>query len=270
MPQMTPSRMTGSRVDLVNSVRSILLTAFRIKDYQLVAPDWLGETSDHWVEIRATMPPGTTVQQVPEMLRRLLIERMGLVTHLETRSKDGYHLVVDRAGIKIREVQPVNELKKDFGPPVPEGDRRTRRDSLAETPDGLVRTIVIPGVPPGLRTITSRTSYDRFSTLQKNGSVIIDAARMSMPELVSVLTANLDEVVVDRTGLTGVYEFKIELPPDKSLARILESVGLRRNIDSSGLSAFKAIENLGLKLERRTVPVEVVVIDNIRRTPTEN
>jgi uncharacterized protein (TIGR03435 family) len=267
--------MTASRVDLVEPVRSILLTAFRIKDYQLIAPDWLREGSDHWVEIRATMPRGSTVEQVPEMLRSLLVERFGLVRHTETRSRDGYHLIVDRAGLKIREVEPVNELKKEFGPPVTETGRR-RLDSLADTPDGLVRTIVIPGgpgvpgVPGGLRTITSRTSYERIAKLGKNGSVIINAARMTMPELVSVLTANLDDVVVDRTGLTGVYEFKIELPPDASLARLANSVGLRMRTDSSGLSTFKAIEQLGLKLERRPVPVEVVVIDEIRRTPTEN
>jgi len=191
---------------------------------------------------------------------------MGLVTHLETRSKDGYHLVVDRAGIKIREVEPVNELTKDFEAVATETGR-TRRDSVSETPNGLVRTTLVPF---GLRTITARTSYERTYPLGQNGSMIIDAARMSMQELVSVLTPNLDEVVVDRTDLTGVYKFKIELPPDKSIARRLASVGLKRNSDSSGLSTFKAIESLGLKLERRTVPVEVVVIDNIRRTPSEN
>jgi uncharacterized protein (TIGR03435 family) len=39
---------------------------------------------------------------------------------------------------------------------------------------------------------------------------------------------------------------------------------------SSGDTLFKAIEKLGLKLESRKAPIEVLIIDQATKTPTEN
>jgi uncharacterized protein (TIGR03435 family) len=36
------------------------------------------------------------------------------------------------------------------------------------------------------------------------------------------------------------------------------------------VSVFKAVEGLGLKLQERRAPVDVIVVDKIERTPTEN
>ena len=72
-PGLTSQRMTDSRVDLsLISMRALLLLAFRAKSYELAGPDWLADTR---VSIQATMPPGSTRQQVPEMLQRLLAEQ---------------------------------------------------------------------------------------------------------------------------------------------------------------------------------------------------
>ena len=54
--------------------------------------------TDVRVDIQATMPPGATVAQVPEMLQRLLAERFGMVVHRETRQVDGYELERPSAG----------------------------------------------------------------------------------------------------------------------------------------------------------------------------
>jgi uncharacterized protein (TIGR03435 family) len=105
--------------------------------------------------------------------------------------------------------------------------------------------------------------YD--NTQSVSGTRNIDAARMTMAELVSLLAFNLDEPVVDGTGLTGVYRFKIELPPDLGMPRLPGS-----SPRTSGVSTFKAVEGLGLRLERRPTPVEFIVVDSINRTPTEN
>ena len=40
--------------------------------------------------------------------------------------------------------------------------------------------------------------------------------------------------------------------------------------EPTGVSTFKAIESLGLKLEERRVPLDFVVVESIERTPTEN
>ena len=265
-PRMPLSRLTDSRVDLVLPLRSVLLEAFRLKDYQLSAPDWLREGSDAWVEIRASMTPGATVQQVPEMLRRLLIERFGLVVHTETRMVSGYHLVLGPGGMKMREVEPLNELEKEFevqvastGPPM--------ADRVTQTPDGVVRTITIRG---GMRRITTRTMYERTVASDGSGIASINAIRMTTAELTTLLAANLDELDVDKTGLTGVYQFKIELPRDATTLRLAGAAGMKLEVPLGVSSAFKAVETLGLKLERGPTAVEVVVVDKMNRTPTEN
>ena len=146
------------------------------------------------------------MEHVPEMLHALLIERFGLVTHTEARTMDAFQLLVGATGVKMREVEAVNELDKSF-------DDGRGRDRTTQTDDGPVRTI---GILSGTRWITSRTSYDNLPDPGGSGSRTIRATRMTMAELVSILTLNIGEPVVDGTGLKGIYQFTIELPPDEA------------------------------------------------------
>ena len=143
-------RLTDTRVDIRAPMIWLLFWAFRAQyyEFQISAPDWV---SDVRVDIQATVPAGATVSQVPEMLQRLLAERFGMVVHRETRQMDGYELVVGPDGIKMREVEPVNDLKTEF-PPQMDRNGRPPSDITRETPDGTLRTISIPG---GTRRITS-------------------------------------------------------------------------------------------------------------------
>lgn len=59
------------------------MRAFAIRPDQLIGPDWM--RTDRF-DIQAAMPPNSTSQQVPEMLRVLLEERFGLVTPRERLS----------------------------------------------------------------------------------------------------------------------------------------------------------------------------------------
>jgi uncharacterized protein (TIGR03435 family) len=64
--------------------------------------------------------------------------------------------------------------------------------------------------------------------------------------------------VVDNTKLKGNYDIKLDYAPDEVT-------------DSPLPSIFTAVqEDLGLKLERQKVPVEMLVIDHVEKTPTEN
>ena len=83
--------------------------------------------------------------------------------------------------------------------------------------------------------------------------------------------------MVDRTGLKGIYRFTIELPRDEAIREAMRA--LLTSLGRSSTSAewdpetdktLKAVEELGLKLQRRRMPVDVVVIDSIQRQPTEN
>ena len=74
--------------------------------------------------------------------------------------------------------------------------------------------------------------------------------------LAKALSGQLGRTVKDATGLKGIFDFNLEWSPDQN---------------TDGASLFTAIqEQLGLKLEGRKVPVEVLVIDRIESTPTEN
>lgn len=97
-----------------------------------------------------------------------------------------------------------------------------------------------------------------------------------MTELVSLLTTTVDEPVIDKTGLTGFYQFKIELPPDAASIRRMISSGTTTTVqgtpltEPTGYSVFKALEGIGLKLEKRRSPVDVIVVDTLNIAPTPN
>jgi uncharacterized protein (TIGR03435 family) len=79
----------------------------------------------------------------------------------------------------------------------------------------------------------------------------------SMAQLADLLTGNTDRMVLDRTGLTGVYDLELAWTPDDGPADVVTR-------DAPGL--FTAvIEQLGLRLEPGIGPVDVVVIDSVER-----
>ena len=74
----------------------------------------------------------------------------------------------------------------------------------------------------------------------------------------------LDRPVIDKTGLTGKFDFDLTWRPD------LQQVGGQGVTNSDVPDIFTALqEQLGLKLESSKGPVEVLVIDSVSR-PTEN
>jgi len=93
------------------------------------------------------------------------------------------------------------------------------------------------------------------------GQLRILSNRMRMSDVVSVLSRYMKALVVDQTGLPG--EFEVELvwtPDDRPVPE-----------DQQGASIFAAVqEQLGLKLESRKGPMEVMVVDRAEKTPTEN
>ena len=93
--------------------------------------------------------------------------------------------------------------------------------------------------------------------------------QVSAEMLAKVLSDQLSRSVQDQTGLKGVFDFKLEWEPD-GLSTPANDLPAPAGL-SAGASLFTAIqEQLGLKLEGRKGPVEVLVVDHIERTPTEN
>jgi uncharacterized protein (TIGR03435 family) len=84
------------------------------------------------------------------------------------------------------------------------------------------------------------------------------------------LTTQLSTAVVDETGLSGDYDITIEFMPD-SRWRGIGSLPPVNSATDDTPNLFVAIQNqLGLKLESRKGPVEVVVVDHADKTPVAN
>ena len=81
---------------------------------------------------------------------------------------------------------------------------------------------------------------------------------VSMSRLADFLSGRVDHPVVDQSGFSNAYDFTLEWSPDQ-------------NAEDAGPSIFTALnEQLGLRLEPRKLPVSILVVDSIGKTPTEN
>jgi uncharacterized protein (TIGR03435 family) len=92
----------------------------------------------------------------------------------------------------------------------------------------------------------------------------IAGKKLSMSWLSDALSQRLDRPVVDATGLEGVYDLELKWSPD-------EGAGPAPKATADAGSIFTAIqEQLGLKLEARKMPVDVLVIDRAEKVPLAN
>jgi uncharacterized protein (TIGR03435 family) len=98
------------------------------------------------------------------------------------------------------------------------------------------------------------------------GRGLIDAHGIPAAEFAGWLRSEVGRPVIDKTGLTGKYDFKVQWVPDESQPN---SGGDAPPPDATGPSIFAAIQELGLKLEAIKGPVEVLVIDHVEK-PTGN
>jgi uncharacterized protein (TIGR03435 family) len=97
--------------------------------------------------------------------------------------------------------------------------------------------------------------------------VRLPARYATLSELASVLQRSaLERPVVDQTGLTGRYDFDLEFSPDERLWGGI----LKRPENTDKPDLFKAIqEQIGLRLEATTGPVDTLVIDSVEQ-PSAN
>jgi uncharacterized protein (TIGR03435 family) len=103
---------------------------------------------------------------------------------------------------------------------------------------------------------TKGAAFPNFRVNVSGGEM--NGLNWSMPFLASMLQEPAGRPVVDKTGLSGGYDIKMEFSSDASADNALPSI-------------FTALqESLGLKLEPEKIPVEVLVIDHVERTPMEN
>jgi len=212
-----PASVTLSGVPL----KAVLMEAFQVRTDQIEGPAWLDADC---VEISAKIPAGARRDQVPAMLLSLLRERFRLAARIETRSRPGYALVVDKDGPKFKE----DNAGKSF-----------------------------MGARPAGSQVFGFAGNGRFK-----GAV-------TMAQFASVLSRRGYGPVQDLTGLTSKYDIDLSWTPDPAFEPGRGNDAA--SASSPAASLFTALrESLGLRLERRNVQVEAVVIERIERVPTDN
>jgi uncharacterized protein (TIGR03435 family) len=105
-------------------------------------------------------------------------------------------------------------------------------------------------------------SADGESTTN-SGRGLINARNTTMDRFAEVLSRQMDLPVVNRTGLEGVFNLKLEWTPESSKP-------VKDGAAMEGPSIFTAIQQqLGLRLRSQKAPVEILAIDHAEK-PSEN
>jgi uncharacterized protein (TIGR03435 family) len=239
------SMAPGGRFVTTNwPLRLLILGAFALQPQQLVdAPDWIDMVR---YDISATAPGPLTGASSQLAIQRMLADRFGLAVHTETRELPIFALTVarddGRLGPKIKKSEVDCEA-------IIKANMQARRDQAR---------IEVPRLPDG----RSACSFSqRFGRMLGGGTTMANFA-----EAISRVNSR---IVHDRTGLQGGFDIDLEFTPDPTIYRDgTPPPGVP--VDPNAPSFFTAlVEQLGLKLEASRAPVEVLVIDRIKR-PTEN
>ena len=214
-------------------LRDLIRYAYQLSDFEIAdVPDWAArERFDIRAVAKADIAPALATGQPPErvMLRALLAERFRLAIRRDVREVPIYVLVIARS---------VGQL----GPQL----RATQTDcaALKRAGGGLTPPAADGSVRCGLR---------------NTGTGLTIANALTMQAFARFLSGQVQRVVVDRSGLTGEWDFQLKWTPDR-----VDANGV--SLPTDGATLFTALqEQLGLKLESTRGPVEVMVVERVDR-----
>jgi len=155
-------------------------------------------------------------------MQTMLADRFKLKVHRETKEMPMFALVIAKNGFKLKDADPNDTYPNGM-----------------KGPDGI-------GHAGGM--------------MINNGK--LTAQGISIAQLAGNLTFQVHHIVVDKTGLTGKYDFTLLWSPDE--------MHTADATEPAGPSIFTALqEQLGLKLDSTKGPVDVVVVDHVEM-PSEN
>lgn len=112
-----------------------------------------------------------------------------------------------------------------------------------------------------------------FRPVKGNNKLAIEAGHTSMAQFAELLSSPMQRPVVDETGLTGAYDFTVDVSKYMNMEQGPRREGEGHGIDASSVESaiMMAIqEQLGLKLESKRRPAEMIVVDRAEKVPTEN
>ena len=242
--------LDAARVEFhATTMATLVETAYQVKTYQVSGPEWMN--SERY-DVIAKMPENARRADLPRMLQTLLAERFGLVVHRINKDVRSFALVVARSGPRLKESPP-----KSAGEEGPNGGGVLRSDTSLST-----KGVVTHAGPDGTVTQTVGPS-----------GMHLDIVEMTMPGLATMLGNLTQRPVRNETNLAGKYDFVLDLSREE-LASLtgrgtaVASVDSGAELNEKTLDA--SLDHLGLKLDRRQVPVEMLVIDQLEKVPTKN
>jgi uncharacterized protein (TIGR03435 family) len=240
-------RIDGSQVYFTGyALKDYIRIAYGVKDYLVTGPDWFASER---FDIAAKLPPGgATRDQINEMLQTLLVDRFKLTTHREKKEFSVYALVVAKGGSKMNET-PVQA-------------------------DGPTVTVAASGDRNGVSVALPGGGSFTFADSK------MEAKKITMVRFAEMMARFVDRPVVDMTNLPNAYDLKLELTPKdyramQIRAAITAGVQLppeaaRLTLNEAPDSLLTAMQLVGLKLETRKAPLEVIVVDHLEHSPTDN
>jgi uncharacterized protein (TIGR03435 family) len=147
-------------------------------------------------------------------------------------------------------------------------------DKVNDEPVGMANVATIVAVGNGVS-----VQYARGASISV-GNNRIEVTKLPLWVFCRNLERYSDRQIVDMTGLTGSYNFAVDVTPEDYMAMLLRAAVIRganlppeaqKLLDASSPSALSdALQQVGLKLEARKAPLETLVIDSALKTPTAN
>jgi uncharacterized protein (TIGR03435 family) len=206
-------------------------------------PSWI-DSERYQINALAEGTPGQEVMRGP-MLQALLEERFQLKIRTEIREVPAYALTVAKGGPKLHPFVEGSCFVLDFSKPP-------------------------AGREPSIPVCTFRMVKDA----KPNAPVEWEVHGGTLDDLAEALSNDLDRIVINKTGISGKYDYQMEFGADETTAGLNMLRGPDGPVVSpdptGGLSIFTAIQQqLGLKLESAKGPKQFLVVEKAER-PTDN
>jgi uncharacterized protein (TIGR03435 family) len=218
------------------------------------APFWVTgsfDASPEFFDISARAPTDTSIDQIRLMMQSLLADRFHLVTHYISADAPVFALVLAKPGVTGPNLKPHPPSDACAAPVSEQSSAPAAHPAAASSAVG-----VLPPVCGVIAHVPSSTPGQHYG----GRAIPISLLASSVPTMTGL--AVMPRPVVDRTGLSGLYDF--------TLTWMHDPVGGDPAVADNAANFRDALKiQLGLELKASHAPISFLIIDHVER-PSEN